>query len=35
MESTGRPGAVHISEKTYAFLKEDYSVEDGETFLGE
>jgi len=34
MESTGRPGAVHISEKTYAFLKEDYSVEDGETFLG-
>ena len=30
MESTGRPGKVHISEKTYQFLKEDYYVEEGD-----
>ena len=34
MESTGKPGQVHVSEKTYQFLKEDYFVEDGEEFLG-
>ena len=34
MESTGRPGKVHISEKTYQFLKEDYDVDEGEEFLG-
>ena len=34
MESTGKPGKVHISEKTYQFLKEDYYVEEGDDFLG-
>ena len=34
MESTGRPGKVHLSESTYQFLKEDYYVEEGEEFLG-
>ena len=29
MESTGKPGTVHISEKTYAFLKDDYFVQEG------
>ncbi|TRY74079.1 hypothetical protein TCAL_07404 [Tigriopus californicus] len=30
MESTGKPGMVHISEKTYEFLKEEYFVQEGE-----
>ena len=36
MESTGKPGQVHISEKTYKFLKDDYLVEEGEmlAFIG-
>lgn len=34
MESTGKPGKVHVSESTYQFLKEDYYVEEGEEFLG-
>ena len=34
MESTGKPGKVHISEKTYQFLKEDYFVEEADDFLG-
>ena len=34
MESTGRPGMVHISEKTYGFLKNDYLVEDGDDIGG-
>ena len=34
MESTGRPGMVHISEKTYGFLKNDYLVEEGEVVGG-
>ena len=34
MESTGKPGKVHISEKTYQFLKEDYFVEEAEEILG-
>ena len=29
MESTGKPGTVHISEKTYSFLKDDYFVQEG------
>ncbi len=35
MESTGKPGQVHISERTYSFLKNDYLVEDGEVLNGE
>jgi predicted RNA-binding protein with RPS1 domain len=34
MESTGRPGMVHISEKTYSFLKNDYLVEEGDLVGG-
>ncbi|XP_067663471.1 adenylate cyclase type 9-like isoform X2 [Haliotis asinina] len=30
MESSGRPGTVHISEMTYKFLKDLYEVEEGE-----
>ena len=30
MESTGKPGMVHISEKTYQFLKEEYYVTQAE-----
>ncbi|XP_071087998.1 adenylate cyclase type 9-like isoform X2 [Haliotis cracherodii] len=30
MESSGRPGTVHISEMTYKFLKDLYDVEEGE-----
>ncbi|KAL8623545.1 hypothetical protein ACOMHN_051155 [Nucella lapillus] len=30
MESTGRPGMVHISEASYDLLKDKYEVEDGE-----
>jgi len=32
MESTGKPGMVHISEKTYQFLKEEYYVQQAEDF---
>lgn len=35
MESTGRPGMVHISEKTRAFLNDEYFVEEGEVVKGE
>ena len=34
MESSGKPGMVHISEKTYAFLKDQYFVLDGEDVNG-
>ena len=34
MESTGKPGKVHISEATYQFLKEEYNVEEAETLEG-
>ncbi|KAG1671245.1 Adenylate cyclase type 9 [Nymphon striatum] len=30
MESTGKPGLVHISEVTYNFIKDNYFVEEGE-----
>ncbi|XP_050417367.1 adenylate cyclase type 9 isoform X2 [Patella vulgata] len=30
LESTGRPGQVHISECTYAYIKDDYVVEPAE-----
>ncbi len=29
MESTGKPGMVHISESTYSFLKNEYFVQEG------
>ena len=34
MESSGRPGMVHISEKTRAFLRDEYFVEDGDHIKG-
>ena len=34
MESSGRPGMVHISEKTHAFIKDEYFVEDGDPIQG-
>ena len=34
MESTGRPGMVHISEKTAEFLKGEYFMEEGEAHNG-
>lgn len=34
MESSGRPGTVHISEMTYKFLKDLYDVEEGEVVEG-
>ena len=34
MESTGEPGRVHISAKTYGFLKDDYYVEQAEQYKG-
>ncbi|XP_031634032.1 adenylate cyclase type 9 [Contarinia nasturtii] len=34
MESTGRPGQIHISEKTYAFLENKYISEPGEEVEG-
>uniref|UniRef100_A0A1Y1K270 adenylate cyclase n=1 Tax=Photinus pyralis TaxID=7054 RepID=A0A1Y1K270_PHOPY len=34
MESTGKPGMVHISEKTYEFLEDMYITEDGQSDYG-
>lgn len=34
MESTGRPGQIHISEKTHGFLENKYIVEPGEDVEG-
>ena len=34
MESSGKPGMVHISEKTYEFLKDQYFVQAGEEVGG-
>ncbi|CAG9864460.1 unnamed protein product [Phyllotreta striolata] len=34
MESTGKPGAVHVSEKTAGFLRDSYWLEDGEDVMG-
>ena len=34
MESTGKPGMVHVSEKTYSFLKEEYFVQEGDRIGG-
>ena len=34
MESSGRPGMVHISEKTHAFIRDEYFVEDGDPIQG-
>ena len=35
MESTGKPGMVHISHATYTFLKDQYFVLDGDPVGGE
>lgn len=34
MESTGRPGLVHLSENTRKFLGDDYILEEGEVIQG-
>lgn len=34
MESTGRPGQIHVSEKTYKFLENKYISEPGEEVEG-
>lgn len=34
MESTGRPGQIHITEETYNFLEDKYITEDGEDVEG-
>ena len=34
MESSGRPGMVHISEKTRTFLRDEYFVEGGDPIKG-
>ena len=34
MESSGKPGMVHISEKTYSFLEEEYYVQRAEGLEG-
>lgn len=34
MESTGRPGMVHVSEKTVNFLQDMYLLEPGEEVMG-
>lgn len=35
MESTGKPGMIHVSEKTVNFLSEKYLLEEGEMLMGE
>ena len=35
MESSGKPGMVHISEKTYSFLEEEYYVQKAEDLEGD
>lgn len=35
MESTGKPGMIHVTEKTVNFLQEMYLLEDGEMLMGE
>lgn len=34
MESTGKPGQVHVSEKTFGFLEDQYVSEPGEDVEG-
>lgn len=34
MESTGRPGQIHVSERTYGFLENKYVAEAGEEVEG-
>lgn len=34
MESTGKPGMVHLSDKTMAFLENKYDFEEGESYQG-
>ena len=34
MESSGKPGMVHISEATYSFLEEEYYVQKAEDLEG-
>lgn len=34
MESTGRPGQIHITEATYKFLEEKYISDEGEDYEG-
>lgn len=34
MESTGRAGQIHVSEKTYGFLENKYIAEPGEEIDG-
>lgn len=35
MESTGRPGQIHITAQTYSFLEDKYISEAGEDFEGD
>lgn len=35
MESTGKPGMIHVSEKTVNFLQDMYLLEEGEMLMGE
>lgn len=35
MESSGRPGQIHITEATYNFLEDKYIAEPGEDYEGE
>lgn len=34
MESTGRPGQIHVSERTYGFLENKYITEPGQEVEG-
>lgn len=34
MESTGKAGQIHVSEKTFGFLEDKYISEDGEDVEG-
>lgn len=34
MESTGKPGMVHLSNKTMVFLENKYDFEEGESYQG-